>query len=471
MRTSTNFKMTPRLYSLAGAFESRGYEFYFVGGFVRDTLMISSSKDVDATTNAPPSEIKAILRQHFGDSLDAMYTVGEKYGTIGLKIGVLDVEITTYRTEQYEDGSRKPEVAFGSSLYEDLSRRDFTINAIACDKDANIIDPYGGLDDIQEGVVRFVGKPYERILEDPLRLLRAVRFAARYDFALPQLFAIRVDSSALLEVSKERIRDELCKMLVDEKPSRAIRMLKEAWLLRYVTREVDRLDTVEQISPYHYENAFDHTMRVLDESYPELDQRLAALLHDTGKFDTIEYHNDPDERTTFYGHEEASARFAHRMLHRLRFPHVIVNKVTHMVACHMRPLQLYNELDAGKTPSNRAIRRFIKACQADNCTVEDVLELNYADMKGHAEPNMDNFYQLERLVKTVRTDDNFQPEEADSPLDGNELMELFNGKAGPGPWIGATKAHLTNLVVDGIIEVDDKEGAKREALDYWNRRK
>jgi tRNA nucleotidyltransferase/poly(A) polymerase len=473
MNVSTNFKVVPKLRYLAMLFEDAGYEFYFVGGFVRDTLMQSTCWDVDATTNAQPETIKQLLREGLREDLTALYTVGEKYGTIGVKIGSVDVEITTYRTEQYLDGTRHPEVQFGSSLEEDLSRRDFTINAIACDKDANIVDPFGGVEDIQNGVIRFVGKPIERILEDPLRLLRAVRFASRYDFAMHPSTKDSVWGFAdkIEEVSKERIRDELTKMLVHEQPSRAIRMLRSLRLLGYIMKEVDRLDTVEQISPYHYEDAFEHTMRVLDESLGLIEIRLAALLHDTGKWATVEYinHEEHGEMTTFHGHEQFSAKYAHRVLHRLRFPHVTVNRVTHLVACHMRPLQLYNELDAGHEPSRKAIRRFIKACHLNEIVqVEDVMELNRADMAGHAHPNMDNWRKLSGLVSDARKEDRFQPEEAESPLNGNELMELFDEKPGPGPWIGATKAHLTDLVICGIIEVDDKEGAKREALRFWN---
>ena len=473
MQISTNFKIVPKLRYLAMVFEDAGYEFYFVGGFVRDTLMQSTSKDIDVTTNAQPETIKQLLREGLREDLTALYTVGEKYGTIGVKLGSLNIEITTYRTEQYEDGSRHPEVQFGSSLEEDLSRRDFTINAIACDKDANIVDPFGGINDIKEGLVKFVGTPKERIKEDPLRLIRAIRFASRFGFRLGILTksTIQVYAMDIEEVSKERIRDEVSKMLVQEEPSRAIRMLKENRLLQYIMKEVDRLDTVEQISPYHYEDAFEHTMRVLDESLGLIEIRLAALLHDTGKWATVEYinHEEHGEMTTFHGHEQFSAKYAHRVLHRLRFPHVTVNRVTHLVACHMRPLQLYNEIDAGHEPSRKAIRRFIKACHLNEIVqVEDVLELNRADMAGHARPNMDNWRKLSELVSEARKEDTFQPEEAKSPLDGNEIMEIFGEKQGPGPWIGATKGHLTNLVIDGIIEVDDKEGAKREALRYWN---
>lgn len=468
IRVAERINIDPLLRLVAVEFERRGYEFYFIGGYVRDNFLGIPNKDVDATTNAQPETIKRILREELGNEINAMYTVGEKYGTIGLHLADIDLEITTYRTEQYEDGNRKPEVAFGSTLGEDLSRRDFTINAIACDKDANIIDPYNGLEDIKAGIVRFVGLPRDRIKEDPLRLLRAIRFASRYSFQLSLYThtSVFVYADSIEEVSKERIRDELCKMLLHDKPSAAIRMLKEYRLLKIILGEVDRLDSVEQINPYHYENAFEHTMRVLDYSAPMLEQRLAALLHDTGKYYTIEYHNNP-ERTTFHGHEKDSAKFTHRVLHRLRFPHVLVNRATHLVACHMRPLQLYNELDAGRIPSRKSVRRFIKACQLDEIVqVEDVLILNKADMQGHATPNMENYYALSNIVAVVRKEGSSQPEEAKSPLDGNELMEIMDNHR-PGPWIGRTKEHLTNLVVDGDIQVDDKAAAEAAARKFW----
>ena len=476
MRISTNFKLTPGLWNLADTFEKEGYEFYFVGGFVRDTIMQSSCWDVDATTNAQPEAIKTILRSHLGEHIDALYTVGEKYGTIGVRLSSVDVEITTYRTDEYTEGSRHPEVKFGHSLYEDLARRDFTINAIACDKDANIVDPFGGINDIRDEVVRFVGNPPDRIGEDPLRMLRLVRFASKFGFGIEnrERFCTQIDSHLLETVSKERIRDELCKMLLQEKPSDAVRLLKDLWLLRFITKEVVRLEATEQISPHHYENAFDHTMRVLDESTPLLEQRLTALLHDTGKFHTVDYinHEEKGEITTFYGHEEESAKITHRVLSRLRFPSETVNRVTHLVACHMRPLSLYNELDKGKLPSKRAVRRFIHKCYLDSeCNVYDVMIFNAADMRGHANPVMQNWIVLQDLISREREDTTNLPEKAMSPLDGNELMELFPDAPGPGPWIGATKAHLTEKVLDGIIDVEDKDGAKREALDYWNQRK
>jgi poly(A) polymerase len=444
---------------VGNAFTTDGYTFWLVGGFVRDELMERSSLDVDATTDATPDQIKTTLRKL---DVDALYDVGARYGTIACHYKGYDVEVTTYRADKYDVGSRHPHVEFGLSLDQDLDRRDFTINALAYGlPDGPLVNLHGGVEDIQYRTIRAVGNPYHRFDEDPLRMLRAIRFACTLGFtiAADTWIAMLYQAERVQELSWERVRDELLKILMSNDPHGGLSMLQGAGILPYILPEVSQLDGIPQRGPHHKADVFTHTLGVVQSIPPEATLRLAALFHDTGKASTRQIVLEGNVvRDTFHGHEEVSAKLAHQALRRLRFPTEVVESVTHLCRMHMRPLQLYNHWP----PTTRALRRFIRACSAHGISFREVLELNIADVLGHTNCDLTNTYEL--YTRCVDIDFHTNVSQVESPLTGDEIMEGYG--IGPGKHIGELKQYLLNAVVDGDIPENDKEAAWTLA-DTW----
>jgi poly(A) polymerase len=308
--------MLELLITLARIFHADNKELYMVGGTVRDLLLRRpTSPDIDLTTNARPDDIKRLI---VATHPDAVVTVGEQFGTVRAHYrrpsepgeapspdgagdrasplpaaliaevsGDMDVvEITTYRSDQYSDGSRKPEVTFGDSLEGDLLRRDFTINAMARDPlSGEIVDPFGGREDLDHGLIRAVGNdPASRFDEDPLRLLRAARFAAQLGFEIEPTTAqaIKLQAPTLARISRERIRDEFTKLLMTQHPSRGLRLLVDFGLMPWIVPEVLELCGVSQ-KPAHSKDVYDHVLRVVERTPPRPATRWAGLLHDIAK--------------------------------------------------------------------------------------------------------------------------------------------------------------------------------------------
>src|ERR671911_1979625 len=263
---------------LGEAFREAGHELYLVGGVVRGALLLGSDtddatvaqidrQDADAATDAHPAKIKALLRPH----AETLWTAGERFGTIAATLGEYEVQVTTYRTDQYTRGSRHPEVRFGDSLREDLARRDFTINAIAADAlTGQIVDPFGGRKDLEKGVIRPVGDPLDRMRDDPLRMLRAVRFEATLSkpekpFAMTQDLeeAIRNNAGWLESIPAERIREEFEKILLSENVALGLRTLVRLGLMPYVVPEFMETVDVEQDAEFHHKDVFEHTLIVV----------------------------------------------------------------------------------------------------------------------------------------------------------------------------------------------------------------
>src|ERR687896_1418661 len=297
---------------LGEAFEEAGHELYLVGGVVRRALLLGPEtdaateahpdrQDADAATDAHPARIKSLLRPH----AENLWTVGERFGTIAATIGEYEVQITTYRTDQYTQGSRHPEVRFGDNLQEDLARRDFTINAVAADAlTGEIVDPFEGRKDLEKGVIRAVGDPLERMRDDPLRMLRAVRFETTLTqpekpFAMTQDLeeAIRNNAGWLESISAERIREEFEKILVSENVTSGLRTLVRLGLMAYVVPEFMETVDVEQEAEFHHKDVFEHTLIVVSNTEPDPILRKAAFFHDIGKPRTLVY----EHRCTYCG--------------------------------------------------------------------------------------------------------------------------------------------------------------------------
>ena len=441
---------------LALLFRDHGFQLLLVGGSVRDMLLGRETHDLDFATDALPEQTRQILsRAH----PTALYAVGEKFGTIGATFDAIVVEITTFRSESYQPGSRKPEVRYGRSLVEDLARRDFTINAIARDVlTGALIDPFGGQHDLQQRLIRAVGDPIERFREDPLRIMRAVRFVAQFDFTLEARTrsAIPICAELLQQVSRERIFDEMNRLLVAPRASRGLRLMADLGILAVILPEV--LDLRRTTQGRRSKDVFEHTLRVIDRTAPDLVLRWAALLHDIGKPRTIV---QTDGEIHFPGHELVGERMCQEILTRLHADSHLIDRVRRLTALHMRANQYEDEWTDG------AVRRLVRDAGED---LELLLELSTADVTSYraarVEAAVDRVRRLRERIRQL--EEQARIEEIKSPLNGHELMAMFG--RGPGPWIKAVKDYLLDLVLEGKLAPDDKATAEALARQFVKER-
>ena len=445
--------------TLAQLFRAQQKQLYMVGGTVRDVLLHrSQSGDADLTTDARPDEIKRLVAS---TQPTAVVLVGERFGTVRLHYEENIVEITTFRTERYNPESRKPEVCFGDRLEEDLLRRDFTINAMARDPlNGHIIDPFGGKQDLETHILRAVGnEPDKRFDEDPLRLLRAVRFAAQLGFSIEEETrrSIERQSSKLQKISRERIRDEMNKLLLSPHPARGIDLLVELDLMRWIIPEVLELRGVsQQPQPRSVstKDVYTHVLRVVERSSPRLAARWSALLHDIAKprTKTVE-----DNKVHFFQHEDIGAHMARDILKRLHFDRDFIESISLLVRLHMRANAYTAEWTDG------AVRRLMLE---SGHTLPDLLDLSRADITSYRVDKVAraNARVMELAERCQRLKEEAERVPLKSPLDGKELMEMF--ERGPGPWLRPIKEYLLGLVIDGALRPDDKGEAARLAREY-----
>jgi poly(A) polymerase len=435
---------------LARAFAANGKELYLVGGTVRDALLGRDAHDIDCCTDALPDEIKRIVA-----TTGALHIVpiGEKFGTIQVQyIGYpepLVIEITTYRGERYTVGLRKPDVQFGNSIYEDLRRRDFTINAIAKNPlTGHYIDVWYGRRDLKDKLIRAVDDATQRFRDDPLRLLRAVRLAAQFNFKIAEVtaMAMREEAEWIKVISRERIRDEFCKILLLNDPVYGLHLLTKLDLMWSILPEVAAMQGVEQ-PPHHSMDVWHHTATVVRMVPARLEVRLAALLHDIAKPVTKTMDGDVAH---FYEHEDVGAEMARSILQRLRFGNEITEHVSKVVKLHMRVNQYTSKW------SNGSVRRLF--LDAGDC-IDDLLDLAIADgASDRDEPREQVEARINELRERIQQ---VQVQAVDhpirSPLDGNELMQLFG--RGPGAWLKEVKQYLNDQVIEGKLQSGDREGA------------
>ena len=451
--------------TLAEAFRAQQKQLYMVGGTVRDVLLNrGKSNDADLATDAAPEEIKRLVAPTHPT---AVVLVGERFGTVRLHYGSDIIEITTFRSERYNAESRKPEVCFGTNLKDDLLRRDFTINAMARDPlNGHIIDLFGGRQDLEAHVLRAVGnEPDKRFEEDPLRLLRAIRFAAQLNFTIEQQTrrAIIRQASTLQKISRERIRDEMNKLLLSPHPAKGLDLLVELGLMQYIIPEVMELRGVSQQPTPSGQRApaskdvYAHVLRVVERSSPRLATRWAALLHDIAKPRTRTVENNT---VHFFGHEEVGAHMAYDILKRLHFDRDFIESVSRIVRLHMRANAYTSDWTDG------AVRRLMLEGGED---LVDLLDLSQADITSY---RLDKVSRAAARVAELGERCQHLKEEAErvplkSPLDGNELMALFG--RGPGPWLRPVKEYLLGLVIDGVLSPNDKEEAISLAREFLER--
>lgn len=438
------------LLELDKKFEDSGYELFLVGGAIRDKLLGLPVKEYDLATSAEPEETEKLIRA-FG--CKCIGTVGKRFGTITGNFQGETIEITTYRSESYEEFSRQPAVKYGKDIHEDLSRRDFTINAIAFNlKEQEILDPFDGQKHLKSGLIKAVGVARDRFNEDPLRMLRAIRFATLFDFEIEQATyeAIHTQKDSMGVLSAERISQEMNKLLLADKPSKGIQLLVETGLIAYVLPELIPAIDIE-FDPHEHKDIYRHILQVLDNTPPKLELRWTALLHDIAKPVT---RKKIGGQYYFLGHENVGGRMSKDILSRLKMPGDISNRIVKIVRLHQRlPNYDGHWTDGG-------IRRFVRDSGE---VIDDLFAFAAADATGSNEKKkaqyQDNRDKLYKRIKELEQEAEIA--KIKSPLSGEELMELFHRPAGP--WIKPIKEELLRMVLDGEIKESDKDKATEVA--------
>jgi poly(A) polymerase len=435
---------------LAERFREAGHELYVVGGPVRDAFLGRTDGDLDFATDAEPDATLAIVEP----VASSVWLQGARFGTVGAEVDGDHIEITTFRTEKYQPSSRHPEVTFAADIETDLSRRDFTVNAMAVRlPERAAIDPYGGVEDLKARVLRTPIDPVDSFSDDPLRMLRAFRFASQLDFKIDPvaLSAIKELKDELGNISAERIRDELSKLLLGVAPARALVLAEKAGLTAKFLPELSSLK-LEQDPVHRHKDVFAHTLAVMEKTPLILEVRLAALLHDSGKPKTRRI---GPEGVSFHHHEVVGAEMAAKRLRELRYPNDVVDKVSEIIRLHHR----FHTYRLGWNDS--AVRRYVRDAgpyledlnqmvRAD-CTTRDTAKAKrLAERMDELEARIKELAQQEEL-------DRIRPE-----VDGKQVMEHLG--LSPGPQVGKAMDFLLELrLEEGIL--GEEEVLKR--LDEW----
>ena len=455
----------PLFVELGKRFGDAGFELSLVGGPVRDAFLGRKAPDLDFTTDARPDDIIKVLKGF----VDAHWDIGREFGTIGARVGDDQIEITTYRADKYEPESRKPEVAFGNDLNEDLFRRDFTINSMALRLPSKtFVDPFNGLQDLLAGVIRTPGKPEDSFSDDPLRMMRGARFASQLGFEIePATFDAMVAMAERIEIiSTERVRDELVKLMLGANPRKGLTALVESGLAELVLPELPAL-RLEVDEHHHHKDVYEHTLTVVEQAIDYEKQyglegdfvlRFAALLHDCGKPKTRRL--EPGGGVSFHQHDLVGSRIAKKRMQALKFDNDTIRAVGRLIELHLRFFGYGDQ-----AWSDSAVRRYVR-------DAEDLLErlhaLTRADVTTRNKRKADRlsfaYDDLENRIAALR-----EKEELDSlrpDLSGEEIMAILDLK--PSPEVGEARAFLMELrLEEGSI---GPEAAKERLLTWWSSR-
>lgn len=456
----------PLASSLAQAFKAKGYTLALVGGPVRDAILGRLGNDLDFTTNAPPKESKKIL-QVWADNI---WEPGIAFGTIAGKRGETTVEVTTYRSEYYDKDSRKPEVEFGKDILGDLSRRDFTVNSMALELTGTtpeFLDPFNGLQDLADKTLRTPGSAEDSFNDDPLRIMRAARFASQLNFVIaPEvLSAMEKLAHRITIVSAERVRDEFIKILMSADPRNGISILVDTGVAEIIIPEIPKLQ-LEIDEHHHHKDVYEHSITVLEQAIKQENRlgganliiRLAAILHDIGKPKTRSFIEGGG--VSFHHHEVVGARLAKKRLHEMRFDSQTIDAVESLTALHLR----FHGYGDGEW-SDSAVRRYVRDAgdllthlhvltRAD-CTTRNKAKANrLSAVYDSLEARIEVLMEQEELLK-IRPD-----------LDGAQVMALLDLK--PSRQVGEAMNFLMELRLDqGEI---GEEKATAELLNWWKNR-
>ena len=460
---TTLTKQAPAATSLATAFKAAGFKLALVGGPVRDAILGRLGNDLDFTTNAHPKESEKILNKW----ADSVWDIGAAFGTVAGKKDEITVEITTYRSENYQKDSRKPAVEFGENIEGDLSRRDFTINAMALElttDEPTFIDLFNGVDDLQNKIIKTPGKPSDSFTDDPLRMMRAARFMSQLNFTIDEsvLVAIKEMAHRLSIISSERVRDEFIKIIMSDNPRLGISLLVECGLADIFLPEIPKLK-LEIDEHHHHKDVYEHSLTVLEQAIAleerlggaNLTLRLAALLHDIGKPKTKAL--IAGGGVSFHHHEVVGAKMTKERLRTLRFDNHIVKDVGQLVFLHLR----FHGYGSGEW-TDSAVRRYVR----DAGELLDHLHLlTRADCttrnQKKAQLLANTYDQLEQRIKELMQQEELNKIRPD--LTGEQIMQILNIKASP--MVGKAYDFLLELRLENGPIGEDK--AKEALLTWW----
>ncbi|MGY2701184.1 poly(A) polymerase [Nocardioides sp. HB32] len=456
-------RIAPVIDDLGRRFAAAGHELALVGGPVRDAMLGRQHNDLDLATSARPDETERLLKGW----ADAIWDMGRAFGTIGCRRGPWQVEITTYRSEAYDPSSRKPEVDFGHTLAGDLGRRDFTVNAMAVlVPGRELEDPYGGVVDLANQVLRTPGRPEDSFSDDPLRMMRAARFAAQLGFSVdPSVVTAMTEMAGRIEIiSAERVRDELVKLVTAPYPRLGLALLVDTGLAELVLPELPALK-LERDEHHRHKDVYEHTLTVLEQAIdlesrlpgggPDFVARFAALMHDVGKPRTRRFLDDGT--VTFHHHDVVGAKMTRKRMKALRFSNDDTDAVSKLVELHLR----FHGYGSGEW-TDSAVRRYVRDAgdqlerlhiltRADSTTRNrrkaELLQRTYDDL----EERIARLSEQEELA-SIRPD-----------LDGNQIMSILG--IGPGRDVGAAYSFLLELRMDhGPMSGEDAAAA---LLAWW----
>lgn len=439
-------QMPQQVHRIIDVLNLHGYNGYIVGGCVRDSILKKVPNDWDICTNCTPEKMLDLF------SSFKVIPTGLKHGTLTIVINGDNYEVTTYRIDgEYTDGRRPEEVEFTNDLKEDLKRRDFTINAMAYNDDDGLIDYYGGMEDIYNEKIRCVGDPVERFSEDYLRMLRAIRFSAQLGYNLDDdtYGAIKKSSKNIIDISKERVRGELNKILMANTPSEGLNLLSTSGILKYIMPELEVCVGFQHHNPHHDQDVFNHILNVVDHTENDLILRLSALFHDIGKPATFSL----DEKGIghFYNHHMKGSEITKKIMKRLKYDNKSIEQVVVLVKEHMSSYE-----NAG----DKAIKRLINRVGVNN--IDRLLKLQIADVIGAAKGNdISSILKLRCRVEKIL--DEKQPLSIeDLEINGHDLIQLGVPK---GKQIGVILNELLEIILenpelnrkDNLVEILEKK--------------
>nr|WP_193604983.1 CCA tRNA nucleotidyltransferase [Nocardioides dongkuii] len=455
-------RIAPVIDDLGERFAAAGHELALVGGPVRDAMLGRHHNDLDFTTSARPDQTERLLKS-WGD---ATWDMGRAFGTIGCRKGPWVVEVTTYRSEAYDPSSRKPDVEFGDDLVGDLGRRDFTVNAMAVRVPGREVeDPYGGVVDLAHRVLRTPGRPEDSFSDDPLRMMRAARFAAQLGFAVDPsvVAAMTAMADRISIISAERVRDELVKLVCAPYPRLGLSLLVSTGLAAHVLPELPAL-ALERDEHHRHKDVYEHTLTVLEQAIdledrlggePDFVSRFAALMHDVGKPRTRRFVDDGT--VTFHHHDVVGAKLTRKRMKALRFSNDEIDAVCKLVELHLR----FHGYGSGEW-TDSAVRRYVRDAgdQLDRLHV-----LTRADCTTRNQRKADRlrrtYDELEERIARLSEQEELASIRPD--LDGNEIMAILG--IGPGREVGQAYQHLLELRMDrGPMSEDE---ARAELLAWW----